>query len=111
MYSFNWLSALARNSFNPRCNWLFTVASGISSNSEISIGSRSSWYRKIITMRGPSASVAINLRSVSPSIGSPGDAATAGSAAELAQKHPLVQQAMRLFSAEISNVIDLRGKE
>jgi len=38
-------------------------------------------------------------------------AATAGSAAELAQKHPLVQQAMQLFSAEISNVIDLRGKE
>jgi len=38
-------------------------------------------------------------------------AATSGSAAELAQKHPLVQQAMQLFSAEISNVIDLRGKE
>ncbi len=38
-------------------------------------------------------------------------ATTAGSAAELAQKHPLVQQAMQLFSAEISNVIDLRGKE
>jgi DNA polymerase-3 subunit gamma/tau len=31
-----------------------------------------------------------------------------GSAAELAQKHPLVQQAMDLFSAEISNIIDLR---
>jgi len=38
-------------------------------------------------------------------------AAAEGSAAELAQKHPLVQQAMQLFSAEISNVIDLRGKD
>jgi len=38
-------------------------------------------------------------------------AAATGSAAELAQKHPLVQQAMQIFSAEISNVIDLRGKE
>jgi DNA polymerase-3 subunit gamma/tau len=37
-------------------------------------------------------------------------AATTGSAADLAQKHPLVQQAMQLFSAEISNVIDLRDK-
>jgi len=37
-------------------------------------------------------------------------AAVSGSAAELAQKHPIVQQAMQLFSAEISNVIDLRGK-
>ena len=37
--------------------------------------------------------------------------AASGSAAELAQKHPLVQQAMQIFSAEISNVIDLRGKE
>ncbi|WP_263378279.1 DNA polymerase III subunit gamma/tau [Granulicella paludicola] len=35
-------------------------------------------------------------------------AAGSGSAAELAQKHPLVQQAMDLFSAEISNIIDLR---
>jgi len=34
--------------------------------------------------------------------------ATSGSAAELAQKHPLVQQAIELFSAEISNIIDLR---
>jgi DNA polymerase-3 subunit gamma/tau len=38
-------------------------------------------------------------------------AAASGSVAELAQKHPLVQQAMQLFSAEISNVIDLRGKD
>ncbi len=38
-------------------------------------------------------------------------AAAAGSAAELAEKHPLVQEAKRLFSAEISNVIDLRDKE
>ena len=34
----------------------------------------------------------------------------AGSAAELAEKHPLVQEARRLFSADISNVIDLRDK-
>ena len=34
--------------------------------------------------------------------------AAAGSAAELAEKHPVVQQARELFSAEISNVIDLR---
>jgi DNA polymerase-3 subunit gamma/tau len=33
-----------------------------------------------------------------------------GSAAELAEKHPMVQEARKLFSAEISNVIDLRGK-
>jgi DNA polymerase-3 subunit gamma/tau len=37
-------------------------------------------------------------------------AAAAGSAAELAEKHPIVQQAKRIFSADISNVIDLRGK-
>ncbi len=37
-------------------------------------------------------------------------AAQAGSAAELAEKHPLVQEARRLFSADISNVIDLREK-
>jgi DNA polymerase-3 subunit gamma/tau len=36
--------------------------------------------------------------------------AASGSAADLAQKHPLVQQAIELFSAEISNVIDLREK-
>ncbi len=35
-------------------------------------------------------------------------AAAAGSAAELAEKHPLVQEAKRLFAAEVSNVIDLR---
>lgn len=34
--------------------------------------------------------------------------AAVGSAAELAEKHPIVQQARELFSAEISNVIDLR---
>ena len=34
--------------------------------------------------------------------------ATAGSAAELAENHPLVQEAKRLFAADISNVIDLR---
>ena len=36
--------------------------------------------------------------------------AQAGSAAELAENHPLVQEARRLFSADISNVIDLREK-
>ena len=36
--------------------------------------------------------------------------AAAGSAEELAAKHPLVQQAQQLFGAEISNVIDLRDK-
>ena len=36
--------------------------------------------------------------------------AASGSAAELAEKHPMVQEAKRLFSAEISNVVDLRGK-
>jgi DNA polymerase-3 subunit gamma/tau len=34
-----------------------------------------------------------------------------GSVAELAEKHPMVQEARRLFSAEISNVIDLRERE
>ncbi|HZQ43073.1 MAG TPA: DNA polymerase III subunit gamma/tau, partial [Acidobacteriaceae bacterium] len=38
-------------------------------------------------------------------------AAATGSAAELAENHPLVQEAKRLFSAEISNVIDLRDKD
>jgi DNA polymerase-3 subunit gamma/tau len=37
-------------------------------------------------------------------------AAASGSAAELAEKHPMVQEARRLFSAEISTVIDLRDK-
>jgi DNA polymerase-3 subunit gamma/tau len=37
--------------------------------------------------------------------------AASGSAAELAQKHPIVQQAIELFSAEISNIIDLRDKD
>jgi DNA polymerase-3 subunit gamma/tau len=35
---------------------------------------------------------------------------TVGSAADLAEKHPIVQEARRLFSAEISNVVDLRDK-
>jgi DNA polymerase-3 subunit gamma/tau len=35
-------------------------------------------------------------------------AALSGSAAELAANHPIVQQAKKLFSAEISNIIDLR---
>ncbi len=38
-------------------------------------------------------------------------AAAQGSVAEMAQKHPMVQEAQRLFSAEISNIIDLRDKE
>jgi DNA polymerase-3 subunit gamma/tau len=37
--------------------------------------------------------------------------AAEGSAADLAAKHPVVQQAQQLFSAEISRVIDLRGKD
>ena len=37
--------------------------------------------------------------------------AAEGSAADLATKHPIVQQAQKLFSAEISKVIDLRGKD
>jgi DNA polymerase-3 subunit gamma/tau len=37
--------------------------------------------------------------------------ATSGSAAELAEKHPIVQEARRLFSADISNVVDLREKD
>ena len=36
--------------------------------------------------------------------------AASGTAAELAQNHPVVQQAIKLFSAEISNIIDLREK-
>jgi DNA polymerase-3 subunit gamma/tau len=36
--------------------------------------------------------------------------ALAGSAAELAERHPVVQQAKSLFNAEISNIIDLRDK-
>jgi DNA polymerase-3 subunit gamma/tau len=36
--------------------------------------------------------------------------AASGSAAELAAKHPKVQEAKRIFGAEISNVIDLREK-
>jgi DNA polymerase-3 subunit gamma/tau len=34
--------------------------------------------------------------------------AASGSVAEMAEKHPMVQEARRLFSAEISNIIDLR---
>jgi DNA polymerase III subunit gamma/tau len=38
-------------------------------------------------------------------------AAKVGSAEDLAAKHPVVQQAQRLFNAEIRNVIDLRDSE
>ncbi len=38
-------------------------------------------------------------------------AAASGSATELAENHPMVKEAKRLFSAEISNVIDLRDKD
>jgi DNA polymerase-3 subunit gamma/tau len=38
-------------------------------------------------------------------------AAASGSVAEMAEKHPMVQEARRLFDAEISNVIDLRDKD
>jgi DNA polymerase-3 subunit gamma/tau len=37
--------------------------------------------------------------------------AASGSVQELAENHPMVQQAKRLFSAEISSVIDLRNKD
>ena len=37
--------------------------------------------------------------------------AAAGSAEELASKHPIVQQARQLFSAEVIRVDDLRGKD
>jgi DNA polymerase-3 subunit gamma/tau len=40
----------------------------------------------------------------------PNRPARQGSAAELAENHPVVQEARRLFSAEISNIIDLREK-
>ena len=38
-------------------------------------------------------------------------AAKVGSAEDLAAKHPVVQEAQRLFNAEIRNVIDLRDSE
>ena len=38
-------------------------------------------------------------------------AAAPGSVAEMARNHPMVQEAQRLFSAEISNILDLREKE
>ncbi len=37
-------------------------------------------------------------------------AAALGSVAEMARNHPMVQEAQRLFSAEISNILDLRDK-
>jgi len=40
----------------------------------------------------------------------PKRAAAAGSVNELVEKHPIVEQAKKLFSAEIRNVIDLRDK-
>jgi len=36
--------------------------------------------------------------------------AASGSVAELAEKHPVVQEAKRIFAADISNVVDLREK-
>jgi DNA polymerase-3 subunit gamma/tau len=41
----------------------------------------------------------------------PKRAAAAGSVADMAAKHPVVQQAQQLFNAEIRNVIDLRDKD
>jgi DNA polymerase-3 subunit gamma/tau len=38
-------------------------------------------------------------------------AAVSGSASELAQKHPLVQQAQQLFNAEITSIFDLREND
>jgi DNA polymerase-3 subunit gamma/tau len=67
------------------------------------------------TLRAASPGLKLKLLSAAsePAIAAPKKprAAIVGSAAELAQKHPVVQQAMQLFSAEISNVTDLRGKD
>jgi DNA polymerase-3 subunit gamma/tau len=65
------------------------------------------------TLRDADASLRLQLLPGAPApTGKPkaARAAASGSAADLAQKHPLVQQAIELFSAEISNVIDLREK-
>jgi DNA polymerase-3 subunit gamma/tau len=40
----------------------------------------------------------------------PNRPAASGSAAELAERHPMVQEAKRIFATELSNVIDLRNK-
>jgi DNA polymerase-3 subunit gamma/tau len=37
--------------------------------------------------------------------------AKAGSVEDMAAKHPVVQEAQRLFNAEIRNVIDLRDSD
>jgi DNA polymerase-3 subunit gamma/tau len=41
----------------------------------------------------------------------PKRAAASGSVQQLAENHPIVQQAQKLFSAEIRNIIDLRDKD
>lgn len=55
---------------------------------------------KLVLLPGSPAAAAAKKKAARP--------AKAGSAAELAEKHPMVQEAKRLFSAEISNIIDLR---
>ncbi len=52
-----------RNNVSERCRWLFTVLIGISSNSDISVGSRSSWYLNTTTIRAFSGSVSTRRRS------------------------------------------------
>ncbi|HEY5382767.1 MAG TPA: DNA polymerase III subunit gamma/tau [Acidobacteriaceae bacterium] len=46
-----------------------------------------------------------------PTHAAPTGSVASGSIQELAESHPMVQQAKRLFSAEISSVIDLRNKD
>jgi DNA polymerase-3 subunit gamma/tau len=76
------------------------------------------------TLRDAERILKSTLRDAAPSLkltilpGAPADVSTpkkprvsaAGSAAELANNHPVVQRAKQLFSAEISNIIDLREK-
>jgi DNA polymerase-3 subunit gamma/tau len=55
-----------------------------------------------VTLRPGAAATEATPKAIRPAI--------SGSAAELAENHPIVQQARQLFHAEISNVIDLRDK-
>ena len=66
--------------------------------SAISAGSRSSWYRKIIAMRGVSGSVAISLRNIPPNIGSPGAGRTEGSVCLLDRTNRLLLSGDTLFA-------------
>jgi DNA polymerase III subunit gamma/tau len=57
---------------------------------------------KLVLLPGSGAAVAVEKKP---------RAAKVGSAEDLAAKHPVVQEAQRLFNAEIRNVIDLRDSE